>query len=394
MLALSKFFTLRLQLRIYLSYSLLFSGLFILISQHANAVNATDVNTQTSAQLSQVQQQIAAQKTKISTTKKQRLSLTDKLKHDDLAIANVAKQLQQTKQKLQQTTEKLTQLSNQQQTLTTEKRQQEQQLAEQLRTAYANGQHDYIKLLLNQKDPAKIQRTISYYHYLTAAKINDIKQYKATLAALVEVKQQTLTQQTELAQINNQQQAQQTQLSSAKQTRQQTLTDLNKQLQTDQQKLSQLKAQEENLVAALKKLAQAAQAELDLTGLANLKHQLFWPTKGRLTNRFGNLKQGYLRWKGILIAAPVGQTVKTISNGKVLFADWLNGYGLVIVIDHGNGYMSLYGQNQVLLKNVGDRVETGEPIALVGQSGGQSNSGLYFEIRYQGKALNPKIWCR
>ncbi|WP_394172185.1 murein hydrolase activator EnvC family protein [Thalassotalea litorea] len=101
-----------------------------------------------------------------------------------------------------------------------------------------------------------------------------------------------------------------------------------------------------------------------------------------------------MRWKGVLMTAPVGQPVYTIHNGTVLFADWLKGYGLVVVVDHGDGYMSLYGHNQTLLKNVGDRVEIGEPIALVGQSGGQNRAGLYFEIRHKGKPVNPKLWCK
>ena len=113
-----------------------------------------------------------------------------------------------------------------------------------------------------------------------------------------------------------------------------------------------------------------------------------------MLHRFGTRKQGYLKWKGVLISSAVGKQVKSIHNGTVLFSDWLKGYGLVTVVDHGKGYMSLYGHNQTLLKNVGDQVEQGEPIALTGQSGGQQQSGLYFEIRHQGKAVNPRLWCK
>jgi len=140
---------------------------------------------------------------------------------------------------------------------------------------------------------------------------------------------------------------------------------------------------------------QAMQQEAwELNGLSKFKNKLQWPVQGRITHAFGQRKQGYLRWKGVLMSAPVGKPVYTIHNGTVLFADWLKGYGLVVVIDHGKGYMSLYGHNQTLLKNVGDRVEIGEPIALVGQSGGQNNAGVYFEIRHKGKPVNPKHWCK
>jgi septal ring factor EnvC (AmiA/AmiB activator) len=169
---------------------------------------------------------------------------------------------------------------------------------------------------------------------------------------------------------------------------------LSKQLLSSQQQLNKLKAEENNLTQALNKLAAMIKAEIDLTGLSKLKNRLSWPVKGKISHSFGTKKQGYLTWKGVLISAPISHQVSTIHNGTVLFSDWLKGYGLLTVVDHGNGYMSLYAHNQTLLKSVGDRVETGEPIALVGQSGGQSSSGLYFEIRHQGKALNPKIWCR
>ena len=139
--------------------------------------------------------------------------------------------------------------------------------------------------------------------------------------------------------------------------------------------------------------AKAKQAE-NLVGLSKLKRKLSWPVKGRINHSFGSSKQGYLKWKGVFLSAPIGREVKTIHNGTVLFSDWLKGYGLVTVVDHGDGYMSLYGHNQALLKSVGDRVEAGEPIALVGQSGGQANSGLYFEIRHTGIAVNPKLWCK
>ena len=160
------------------------------------------------------------------------------------------------------------------------------------------------------------------------------------------------------------------------------------------QLLTKLVEEEENLISALQQLAQLSKPDEELNGLSQLKRKLAWPVKGRINRSFGSKKQGYLKWKGVLMAAPVGRQVKTIHNGTVLFADWLKGYGLVTVIDHGQGYMSLYGHNQTLLKSVGERVETGEPIALVGQSGGQLRPGLYFEIRYRGQAVNPKKWCR
>ena len=121
---------------------------------------------------------------------------------------------------------------------------------------------------------------------------------------------------------------------------------------------------------------------------------LLRPSKGKLKHQFGQRKHGGIDWKGVLIGAKEGENVNSVHNGQVVFADWLKGYGWVIVVDHGEGFMSLYGHAQTLLRDVGDMVRQGETLALVGQSGGQASSGLYFEIRHKGRAVNPVKWCR
>ncbi|MGO4998765.1 peptidoglycan DD-metalloendopeptidase family protein [Oceanisphaera sp. W20_SRM_FM3] len=119
-----------------------------------------------------------------------------------------------------------------------------------------------------------------------------------------------------------------------------------------------------------------------------------WPLRGQLVHRFGGARTSQLAWKGVLIGAPIGREVTSIASGQVVYADWLSGFGMVMVIDHGKGYMSLYGHNQSLLRSPGDKVSAGQPIALSGESGGQEQSGLYFEIRYQGTAVNPLPWLK
>lgn len=362
----------------------------------ALAVNFSSVAEQQASdqQLKQVQQQIAAQQQKISATNKQRHTLEQQLKQDEIAIGQMAKALNSTAQRLTTTQTKIAELTKEQQQLTQQQQKQQALLAQQLRSAYSTGQHDYLKLVLNQTDAAQVQRALSYYQYLNKARIKEIENLQATVKQLLVVKQQLEQKVTELAQLKTTQLEQQQSLAHNTQKRQATLVSLQQMLQSEQQKLEQLKQQEDNLVAALQALAKAAKASLSFDGLAKLKRQLNWPVQGKLLKRFGAKKQGYLRWKGVLISAPLGNTVTAVQTGKVLFSDWLNGYGLVTVIDHGQGYMSLYGHNQALLKNIGDIVETGEPIALVGQSGGQLNSGVYFEIRHNGKAVNPRMWCR
>ncbi|MCI2282189.1 peptidoglycan DD-metalloendopeptidase family protein [Colwellia sp. MSW7] len=346
------------------------------------------------AKLNDVQQAIAKQESNIFAKNKARSVLEKQLKDDDLAIAKVAKAISDTEQALKDTQQKISILSDEKKQLTSQKLTQEQLLAKQLRSAYTTGQHDYLKLLLNQAQSEKIQRTITYYQYMNKARIDEIEKFQATIAQLVTVSAKHKEQVEQLQSLKQSQQKQRTKLSKNKDSRSKTLASLGKELLSSKQKLAKLKADEANLAAALQKLAALIRAEVDLMGLSKLKRKLSWPVKGRLLRSFGSKKQGYLKWKGVLLGAPVGRQVQTIHNGTVIFSDWLKGYGLLTVIDHGKGYMSLYAHNQTLLKSVGDQVETGEPIALVGQSGGQDQVGLYFEIRHQGQAVNPRLWCR
>lgn len=378
-----------------LSYLVILSGLiFSGFNMAANATDHRKSKQQNTNKLNNVQQAIAKQESNILKTNKNRITLEQQLKIDDLAIAKTAKAISDTEQKLKVTHTKIVALSKEKQQLDTQKNRQERLLAQQLRSAYTTGQHDYLKLVLNQNESEKIQRTISYYQYLNKARMIEIDKFQSTITQLMQVTTQHQEQVERLQALKINQQKQRKSLSKNKIKRSKTLASLSKKLLSSKQQLAKLKGEEANLTAALQKLTALIRAEVDLTGLSKLKRKLSWPVKGRLLRSFGSRKQGYLKWKGVLLAAPIGRQVHTIHNGTILFSDWLKGYGLLTVIDHGNGYMSLYAHNQTLLKSVGDRVETGEPIALVGQSGGQDQAGLYFEIRHQGKAVNPKLWCR
>jgi len=374
---------------------LLLVGILFINSSMVYGQNNNETNKQqSSAKLNSVQQAIAKQESNIFKTNKARSALEQKLKNDDLAIAKAAKSINDTEQQLKVTKQKISSLNIEKQQLTLQKIAQERLLAQQLRSAYTTGQHDYLKLLLNQKQSEKIQRTINYYQYFNKARINEIEKFQTTIAQLMAVATQHQEQVEYLQTLKINQQKQRLALKKNKANRSETLALLSKKLLSSKEQLTKLKAEEANLTAALQKLTELIRKEVDLIGLSKLKRKLSWPVKGRLLRNFGSRKQGYLKWKGVLLGAPIGRQVQTIHNGTVLFSDWLKGYGLLTVIDHGNGYMSLYAHNQTLLKSVGDRVETGEPIALIGQSGGQNQPGLYFEIRHQGKAVNPKLWCR
>ena len=351
-------------------------------------------SAQTNQQLNDIQQAINQQQENLSNTNVKISDLEQQLKKDDIAIGDISKNLANTSEKLKEVRTKLGQLADEKKQLELAKKQQEKILAKQLRAAYSAGHHDYLKLMLNQEQSSSIQRTITHYQYLNAARIKEIEKFKATIVKLNDVKLEYQLKAEQLSQLTQTQNQQKQILELSKVKQKQTLEALNKKALTGQQKLAKLIREEAALVALLKRMAAAAQAAENLVGLSKLKRKLSWPVKGRVSHSFGTNKQGYLKWKGVFLSAPIGRQVKTIHNGTILFSDWLKGYGLVSVVDHGDGYMSLYGHNQALLKSVGDRVEAGEPIALIGQSGGQAESGLYFEIRHSGKAVNPKLWCK
>ena len=251
--------------------------------------------------------------------------------------------------------------------------------------------------MLNQDNPSDIQRNITYYQYLNKARIKEIDVFQQTIKKLAKVVTEHNQKSIKLTQLQSQQIIQQNNLQQAKLARTQTIKQLNSQLSSTKKRLAKLVDEEENLKVEIQRLAEQAKREktaVKLDGLSKVKAKLSWPVKGKFLHSFGSRKQGYLTWKGTLISAPIGRQVNSIYDGKVLFSDWLKGYGLVTVIDHGKGYMSLYGHNQTLLKSVGDTVKTGEAIALIGQSGGQSQPALYFEIRYKGQAVNAKTWCK
>jgi len=269
-------------------------------------------------------------------------------------------------------------------------------LADQVRATYAMGRQEQIKMLLNQQDPARVGRVLVYYDLLNRARAKQIEQVNTTLRDLDSVEREITRKNVTLTTLRDQKISEQTALSEGRQARQQLLNRINKEIKSQGRQLANLKEDEQRLMRLLQELARRPEAEnAERTPFAKLRGKLQWPTKGRISARFGNRRPvGAPRWQGMLINAPEGREVHAISHGRVAFADWLRGFGLLIIIDHGDGFMSLYGHNQSLFKETGEWVETGESIASVGVSGGQSKASLYFEIRQDGQPVNPQRWCR
>lgn len=347
-----------------------------------------------SDKLNEIKGKIDHQKSLIAKQKKQQQRLSNLLRDTDKKIASSANALFKTQKKQTGNRKKQRELLATKKALTATQQRQQTILGQQLKSAYMAGNHDLIQLLLNQQQSSKTERLLGYYHYLNKARIESLTQLKKTFTDLQAVESQLIDSLAQLDQLISEQRQSESKLKQQKKTRKQALTQLTKSYLKNSAQLEQYQLSELDIKQLLSAAKAAPSIALPLHGLAKVKGRLIKPTKGRTTHKFGQKRHGQLRWKGITIVAPEGQAVNAVYHGKVIFSDWLKGFGLVLVIDHGQGYMSLYGHNQALLKKSGDNVNKNEQIALLGQSGGQSTSGLYFEIRHKGKAIDPSRWLK
>ncbi|AXV21444.1 murein hydrolase activator EnvC [Aeromonas veronii] len=408
-------------------------------------------------QLGTMQSQIKEQQKTIKLSKQELAKLNTQLKADEQAISAAAAKLNQTRQQLKQNQQTLATLQKDKLALEVQAKHQKQLLAKQAESAFQAGNHDYLKLLLNQQDPAKLSRSLDYYDYLNKARIEAIDALRATRDKLAKNQQATKETETRLQTLLAEQQEHHQTLLASQQSRAKVRNQLQQSVQDDEQKLTKLVKAEKALKARLeelrrkreeqerreraererlaklkaeqerqRKLAEQRRAEQQRlaaqqnktvkpaepveevasskpergSGISSAGHysglktngSLRWPVQGPILISYGSPRTAQLKWKGTLIGASEGTQVKAVAPGQVVYADWLDGFGMLLVIDHGKGYMSLYGHNQSLLRQVGQNVEQGEPVALVGDSGGQDRPGLYFEIRYQGEAINPTKW--
>ncbi|VAX13867.1 Murein hydrolase activator EnvC [hydrothermal vent metagenome] len=314
-------------------------------------------------------------------------------------ISRQSRKLHRLAQKLRASRKKLARLKK-------DRRRQEQKLAtqrtllgKQIRSAFMIGRQEYLKLILNQEDPALFGRTLVYYDYFNQARSEQISQVQVALEKIEKLDARIRLASKKLRQTRATQQAEKKALEKTYRARALVLARLGREIKTKGQRLAQMSADEkrlEDLLQAINKAMPDIFAEVDRQKpFAAYRGKLMWPVRGKLKRLFGkHRKAGKLKWNGDMIMAAKGREVHAISHGRVAYADWLRGYGLLLIIDHGDGYMSLYGHNQSLYMETGDWVDANEVIGEVGDSGGQQRSGLYFEIRYKGKPTNPGRWCK
>ncbi|TVK97613.1 peptidase M23 [Shewanella algae] len=365
------------------------AGFLVFSSQ----LQASDLERRQS-ELKALQSQITAQQNALRDTGKQREKLLQLLKKDEQAIADAARKVNQTENALSDAEKRLSELKQRAAQLDKLKESQQQTLAKQLTSAYLAGNHDYSKMLLNQQDPATIERMLAYYDFLNKARMQAIEQLKQTRQELSAVQQSEQQERNRLNKLVLDQKAQSERLNQEQDQRQQTLKELQRTISSKASELEQLQIEEASLKRVVEQALAAMRDSPSMDGLAKSRGSLNWPTKGRIKNSFGSQRSGNVRWKGVMLSAPEGQSISAVAAGKVIYADWLRGFGMVLVVDHGKGFMSLYGHAQALLKDAGDTVKAGEAVALVGRSGGQTEPGLYFEIRHKGQAVDPANYCR
>ncbi|MEB0091817.1 murein hydrolase activator EnvC [Pseudomonas sp. CCI1.2] len=419
-----------------------------------------DGRAQTQQQLDAARKDITELKKRLGELQQEKSGVQKDLRGTETEMGKLEKQVEALQKEQKKTEVELQRLDQEKKKLQSSRVEQQRLIAIQARAAYQGGREEYLKLLLNQQNPEKFARTLTYYDYLSQARLAQLRSFNETLSQLAGVEKDIDLQQAQLLVQKSNLEDQRQALDKVRQQRQQALAKLNQDVKARDDKL-QIRQQEQNDLANVLKTIeetlarQAREAEearqqaliaqqqaekqrqrdeearalaknSDKPGSRNdddeapvkrpvkapgamvssagasyggpfeqAKGKLPWPVDGRLLARFGETRgdDARTKWDGVMISAPAGSQVHAVHGGRVVFADWLRGAGLLVILDHGNGFLSLYGHNQSLLKDAGDIVKAGEAISTVGNSGGQETPALYFAIRQQGRPSDPAQWC-
>lgn len=350
--------------------------------------------------LEEVRRKIEQLRGTLSGARDQQSRLRDELRASEVEIGEISRALKalDTEQRTKKT--ELARLQERRRDAGTALENQREALSQQIIAAYRMGREGQMKIIFNQQDPAQLGRMLTYYDHLNRARAERIGAIRTGLTQIDELERSMSAEQAALAALHAERSRQLAALDTTRQTRRQTLARVDSEIKSQEQQLAALTQDERNLSELVERLREALRdMPVDLPDgvpFASLKGKLPWPVQGKVAARFGSTRQAAdkLTWHGTLIDADEGVEVRSIYNGRVVFADWMRGFGLLVIVDHGGGYMSLYGHNESLYKDVGEPVRKGETIATVGNSGGRGRAGLYFEIRHNGVPDNPATWCR
>lgn len=402
---------------------------------HAPLALAEKKPEQTARALSDVHERLESLKKELSNSQEAHKDAADALKESEKAISEANKKLYEINERQQKNKITLSKLQADSEAANLALAQHQKMLSSQLYQQYLHGQESYLQTLLQSEKPSQIARDTQYYTYIAKARTEAIRQMQGNLANIVRLNEETAAALREVAELKQKQIEERTILQRQKTVKSKIVKTLSQQIATQRVEIKKLSRDEKRLAQLVNRLAKAtltkpkplkknmvdknsADAEpspaeetgkpgneiiasnhslpsdnFANTNFAALKGKLRLPVRGDVTNRFGaNRADSGISWKGLFIKANEGAEVKSVASGRVVFADWLRGFGNLIIVDHGNGYMSLYGNNQAILKQAGDNVRSGDAIAFVGNSGGNESSGLYYELRRQSKPFDPLSW--
>lgn len=388
-------------------------------------------------ELKELRERIEELKQELTEQEESKVEVRDALQDSEKAISESNRTLSNLNQEQRKTKAETNQLHVKSSTVQASVKRRQGQLEKLLTARYVHSSQNATALLLSGKDPAEISRLLRYYQYVARAHAGEIQALRADLLELNALTEQVKAKSAELKAVEAKEREEKAQLEQERQKKRQLLSKIGDEIQRNRKEITTLKRDEarltkliERLALMIKKKEEARRAALreqalkrqakakrqakgekrespavvarndvlpddDLDGLAfaKLRGRLRLPVRGELTNRFGSPRSDSgISWSGLFIRAGEGQEVKSVAAGRVVFADWLRGFGNLAVVDHGSGYMSVYGNNESLLKQTGDRVQGGETLASVGNSGGNPESGLYFELRHRGKPFDPMAW--
>lgn len=379
----------------------------------APAAAATDAKQR---ELKDLRGRIDQLKKEIEQAKEDRAEAADGLKQSERKISDVNRSLRELDQRQQTLGEELKDIQGDIGQTRQSLGSQQVQLAELLRQHQRQGNSDALKLLLNGENPGDTARDLEYYGYISRARAELIRSHRESLQRLDSLEQQAKERKNRIEKIKSERLAQRGSLEKEKKARQEVLGKLSSQISKQRKEVASLVRDEQRLARLIERLSKLATKpkpskpaagtagrkttelpDASLAGLnfTKLKGRLALPVPGTITARFGQAREGGgPSWKGLFIRASEGTGVHAVGTGRIAFADWLRGFGNLLIVDHGDGYLSLYSNNESLYKQVGDSVHAGDVIATVGNTGGQTEPGLYFELRHQGKPFDPLSWVK
>lgn len=373
---------------------------------------------QSKEDLNRLHERIESLKKELDSTKEAHKDAADELKQSEKAISETNRKLYDLTKQHKQNRNALAGLQQQKLSIETTVKEQQDLLGAQLYQQYLHGQQGYIQVVLQQQDPGAIARQLHYYSYVSKARAALITSMQHNLGKIAKLNDETASALKELTELKQQQEQERRELQAQKNERNKVLKQLSAKISSQRGEISKLKRDEKRLSQLVERLARIIPKTIpskrssskkssepvgrneslpteafDGGNFAALRGKLRLPVRGDIANRFGDSREDTgVSWKGLFIKSAEGNEVKSVASGRVVFADWLRGFGNLLIVDHGDGYMSLYGNNQSLLKRVGETVSGGDTIAAVGNSGGNETSGLYFELRHRSKPLDPLGW--